>query len=109
MPTRSIDDFHEARLERDRALEERSEERFDRCAFAVEALGRVRPARVTVAVCEGSRLRLETGRVWGGGEAQRWALLSVPPDASRRAIAAAVASLARESRPYAIDLLFAEC
>ena len=107
MPTLRLDDVGDVRVEQDRALEERSEERFDRQAFAMQALDRVCPARLTVAVCEGRRLVLETGKVWGS-RGSRWAMLAVPPDASRRAIALAVASLVRETRPYAMDLLFAE-
>jgi hypothetical protein len=92
-------------LDRDPDLFETSSERFDRAAFARRALDLIRPDNTTVAVCEGAgRLRLESGRVWGRGS-RRWALLAVSPCASRRAIALAVANLARGPREYALDVL----
>ena len=101
-----------AASDRDRELREVSSERFDRTAFARRALDLARPAHTTVAICEGaSHLRLETGRVWGtrakDGTNERWALLAVSSCASRRAIALAVAELAREPPAYAFDLLLA--
>jgi hypothetical protein len=106
----------------DRVVEETSDERFDRAAFARRAIDIVRPRRTTVAICEGaSRLRIESGRTWGsrrggaphepgeaGGAHDRWALLAIPPQASRRAIALAVAQLAADpggARAYALDVL----
>jgi hypothetical protein len=97
----------------DRDLGETSSESFDRAAFARRALDLVRPRNTTVAICVGARrLRLESGRVWGArppgsspDHEQRWAMLLVSPDASRRAIALAVAELARAPRAYAFDLL----
>jgi hypothetical protein len=94
---------------------ELSAERFDRVAFALRAIDVVRPARTTVAVCEGiHRLRVEAGRAWGKGEDDRWAIVSVPPTASRRSIAMAVLELAAASyghgaaEPYVLDVLLAE-
>jgi hypothetical protein len=107
MPTLKLDDMHDVTFEHDRALDETSGERFDRIGFALRALELVRPPRTTVALCEGSRLRLEAGRAWGGDPGDRWALLAIPPTASRRAIATAVAELSRAPRPYVLDLLFA--
>jgi hypothetical protein len=102
----------------DRVVEETSDERFDRAAFARRAIDIVRPRRTTVAICEGaSRLRIESGRTWGsrrGGShdpaepGERWALLAIPTRASRRAIALAVAQLATDpggARAYALDVL----
>jgi hypothetical protein len=96
-------------------IEETSDEPFDRAAFARRALELVRAPNTTVAICEGSRrLRVESGRVWGrrtadgAGGPERWALLALPPRASRRAIALAVAELARVPRAYALDLLLRE-
>jgi hypothetical protein len=102
----------------DRAVDETSDERFDRGAFARRAIEIVRPRRTTVAICEGaSRLRVESGRLWrrplpaprdpGDGD-ERWALLAIPADASRRAIALAVAGLAHGARAYALDVLIHE-
>jgi hypothetical protein len=84
-------------------------ESFDRLAFAASALELVRPARMTVALCgRSARLRVEAGRKWGCDRGERWALVSVPETASRRAIALAIAELTDgESRPYALDVLIA--
>jgi hypothetical protein len=92
-------------------LPEESREHFDRVAFAQRALDLVPPPKTTVAVCEGVvRLRVEAGRLWGRGEGERWAIVSVPKTASKRAIALAVAQLsgARDALPYALDVLLAE-
>jgi hypothetical protein len=95
------------------ALLEQSSERFDRFAFAARALELVRLERTRVVLCEGhARVRIESGRQWGGARGpdgtaiDRWAMLSIPPRASRRAIALAVAELApREPAAYVMDVL----
>lgn len=89
----------------ERAKLESSSEAFDRMSFAERALEIVAPARTTVALVPGVfRVRVETGRRWGRGG--RWAMVSVPPRASRRAIALAVAGLAEEPlRPWVLDVL----
>lgn len=113
----------------DRVVDEISDESFDRAAFARRAIDLVKPRRTTIAICEGAaRLRVESGRVWGrprirtgasgrpdtpdaadAGELdERWALLAIPAQASRRAIALAVAQLARGTRAYALDVLMGE-
>jgi hypothetical protein len=95
-----------------------SKERFDRIAFALEAVDIARPARMTVAVCAGSRkLRVESGRTWGRGPYEAWAVVHVPKTASREAIAFAVSDLlgrahASATAPehpgaYALDTLLA--
>ncbi len=87
-------------LERFEADEERdvaAYASFDRIAFAERALALVRPRGTTVAICEGHRrVRLERGRQWGRSPDARWAILSVPPNASRRAILDAVLTLAAD-------------
>ncbi len=90
-----------------------SYEEFDRMAFAMSALDLVRPKGMTVAVCRGiSRVRVEAGRAWGRGPDATWALVSIPPTASRRAIALALTRLTKAgagaTQPYALDVLFAE-
>jgi hypothetical protein len=87
-----------------------STERFDRMAFARRAVAVVRPRKTTVAFCEGGyHVRVVAGRQWGRGEGERWAIVSVPRTASRRAIALAVADLAGEGpAPYVLDLLLSE-
>jgi hypothetical protein len=117
----------------DRVVDETSDERFDRAAFARRAIDLVQPRRTTVAICEGAaRMRVESGRVWGHRRAEaraparpvesarmneadeadeadeRWALLAIPSRASRRAIALAVAQLGQGTRPYALDVLMGE-
>ena len=82
-----------------------SDERFDRTAFARRAVDLLEPKRTTVAICSGvSRIRVESGRVWGR-PFERWALLAIPSHASRRAIVVAVAQLSDGSRAYALDVL----
>ena len=104
MPRITIESFEQAE-----DLAERSGESFDRIAFAERAVALVRPPRTTVAICEGARrVRLETGRQWGAKRADaRWAVLSVPRDASRQAIAKAVLGLygGGEAKPFTLDLL----
>jgi len=112
MPRIELDPWAEERLERERdgTLWQSSDEPFDRLAFAERAVALVRPRGTTVAICEGRRrVRVEAGRQWGGPPGARWAILSVPKDASRRAIATAVLGLSDASaRPYALDVLLRE-
>ena len=85
-----------------------STESFDRIAFAQRALALVRPPGTMVAICQGTRrVRVEAGRQWGAGDSSsRWAILSVPNNASRRAIASAVLELGcGRARPFALDVL----
>ena len=100
---------------RDRELDgtETSDERFDRLAFAERAVALLKPANMRVAIAEGrSRVVVEAGRLWGRPDGTTWAMLCVPPMASRRAITAAVAALAGSGaeapEPYVLDALFAE-
>lgn len=107
MPIVQLDKVLDIAPELERGLDETSDEPFDRTQFALEALELVRPADTTVAVCPGaSSLRIASGRAWGRGARARWAVLTIPPRASRRAIALAVAELAQTPRPYVLDLLF---
>ncbi len=94
--------------EHEEAADEASDEAFDRLAFAARALEMLRlPPRTTVAICEGcARVRVATGRNWGRRD-ERWAMVSVPPNASRRAIALAVANVAGRGAPWALDVLLA--
>jgi hypothetical protein len=101
-------------IERIEEVDERDQtscESFDRVAFAERAIALVRPLHMTVAICEGSRrVRIDSGRQWGRGAGARWAVLSVPHDASRRAIARAVLDLSPfgVARPWALDILVGE-
>jgi hypothetical protein len=101
-------------LERIEEVDESSQsstESFDRVAFAKRALAIVRPPKTTVAICQGTRrVRVDSGRQWGGEAGQRWAILSVPANASRRAIASAILELgASGARPFALDVLLGGC
>ena len=98
------------RIESERTSDESDSEEFDRAAFALRALEIVRPMKTTVAICAGmSRLRVDAGRAWGRDPGERWALVSIPNTASRRAIALALSSLLPDTlvRPYALDALLA--
>jgi hypothetical protein len=90
--------------------EETSDEAFDREAFVARALSLVAPRATVVAFHTGSRrVHVEVGPTWRGPEGARWAFVACPPNASRRAIALGVASLAREDRrPFALELLLEE-
>ncbi|MDB5219048.1 MAG: hypothetical protein JWO86_6975 [Myxococcaceae bacterium] len=100
-------------LERIEEVDETSQsstESFDRIAFAERALALVRPPGTTVAICPGTRrVRVQAGRQWGAAMGQRWAVLSVPMNASRRAIANAVLELGDGTPPraWALDVLLA--
>lgn len=99
-------------LERVEEVDDRSSEVFDRLAFAERAVSLVRPRGLRVAICDGSkRVHVERGREWGAGEDARWAILRVPPDASRRAIVSAVLEATGGGDPqraWALDVLMAE-
>ncbi len=99
------------RIEVSEDLSQVSSESFDRIEYAHRAVALVRPPKTTVAICDGARtVRLDSGRAWGEGEGARWAVLSVPRNASRRAIARAVLDLADgASKPFALDVLIASC
>jgi hypothetical protein len=111
-----IESFEDDR-EDDRRLT--SSERFDRLAFAERALALVRPRGMTVALCAGDRrIHIEHGRQWGKAAGSSWAILAVPPNASRRAIVNAILTLVaydplrlheNATHPYrawTLDLLF---
>ncbi|HZU84387.1 MAG TPA: hypothetical protein VE987_15765 [Polyangiaceae bacterium] len=108
MPTLRLRE--DALVEHERAVEETSDERFDRVEFARRALDVMGTPQTTVAVCGGAtRLRVASGRWWGRSSPDaRWAMLSVPPTASRRAIVLAAAELARVPRAYALEVLLRE-
>ena len=82
---------------------------FDRVAFAMRALERLAPKRLTVAVYPSSvALNVQKGRDLRR-EGDAWAIVGVPPNASRAYIAFALAELAGvESVPYAVQMLLAD-
>lgn len=82
---------------------------FDRIAFAMRALDRLRPKRMTVAVYPAvSALRVESGRDLRR-EGSTWAIVGIPPHASREHIAYALAELTgQRSVPYVVQMLLAD-
>jgi hypothetical protein len=93
--------------EHDASSFETSTESFDRLAFAERVLAMLRPPKTRVAVCPGDAgVRVESGRRWGGGSDEKWAMLVVPPLASRRAITLAAVELSGgRVEPYVLDVL----
>lgn len=91
-------------------IEYRDSDEFDRLAFALRALKRLRPKRMKVALYEAvSQLRVESGRDFKRGEGATWAIVGIPPHASREHIAYALAELAGvASVPYAVQMLLRE-
>lgn len=85
-----------------------STESFDRVAFAERAVALVKPPRMRVAICEGARkMRVSSGRQWGR-PGVTWAMVMIPPNASRKAIASAVLALHEgEHKPFTLDVLMA--
>ena len=105
---RERDPQHE-QTDAQRRIEYRDPAEFDRIAFAMRALHRLRPKRMTVAVYSAvSALRVEQGRNLHRGEGGSWAIVGIPPHASREHIAYALAELAGvASVPYAVQTLLA--
>ncbi len=70
-------------------------ERFDRIRYARRVLDALRPVHVDVTLCEGRRdLRIEKGRAWLRPPGFQWALVAIPPEATREEIALALLDLA---------------
>jgi hypothetical protein len=82
---------------------------FDRIAFAMRALQRLRPRRLKIAVYEAvSSLQVKRGEDFGRGKG-RWAMVGIPPHASREHIAYALVELAGVSGvPYTVQMLLAD-
>lgn len=97
-------------IDEQRRIEYRDADEFDRIAFAMRALRRLRPKRMTVAIYEAvSSLHVASGRDFKGGEGATWAMVGIPPHASREHIAYALAELAGvESVPYAVQMVLAD-
>jgi hypothetical protein len=96
-------------VEQQRRIEYHDPHEFDRIAFAMRALDILRPKRMRVAVYPTlSSLRVEQGRDLRP-DGVSWALVGIPPHASREHIAYALAELAGvASVPFAVQLLLAE-
>ena len=85
---------------------EYDQEAFNRVTYAKELL-RVLKVRRRVAICVGTeRLQVEQGGLPGVPHLHPWAILSIPPDASRAHIALTVLQLANRARdPFLLDLM----
>jgi hypothetical protein len=84
-----------------------SSERFDRMAYAMHLVRLLRPRELTVVFHESYReVRVERGRDYARGGAARWAMIGISQNASRKAIALAVAeAVGIERVPFIVDLL----
>jgi hypothetical protein len=88
------DDKHIEILERQQRYELRDHGRFDRLAFAMRALDILRPPKMKVVVYERVReLRIEQGIDHERGPDATWAMVGIPPHASREHIAYELAKL----------------
>jgi hypothetical protein len=101
-------DDHHLEVEARREIRRESSEVFDRIAFAMRALRLLRPD-MTVAVYPRARsLEVQRGRDLSRGEDAVWAMVGVPPDASREQIALTIAELdGARSQSLLVDLLVA--
>ncbi len=103
--------LHDARYEEvlaARSMEYHDPQPFDRIAFAMRALDRLKIKRMTIAVySSSSSLRVQCDTVMRG--TKRLAVVGIPPHASREHIAFALAELAgAESTPYLVQSLLAQ-
>ena len=71
------------------------EQRFDRLAFALNALRLLRIPQTRVAVFPSHRLSVASGRELGAAPGSRWAMVGIPSDASARSIVSALSEIIR--------------
>jgi len=93
-------------VEEQNSFEAESAEVFSRIAFALRILDILRP-NLDVTVYEAvRRLQIRRGRQWSPGGPAPWALVAIPPRASRYGIAYSLAELAGKAHhPYVVDLI----
>ena len=103
---RSLEDARHEQTDPRRRIEYHDREEFDRIAFAMRALDLLRPKRLRIAVYRVAQtLHVEAGKDLKR-EGYRWAMVGIPPHASREHIAYALAELAGvASVPYAVQML----
>ena len=81
-------------------------EPFDRIAFAMKALAVLRPHMTVAVYPRRRRLHVERGRDLAREDGGRWAMVGIPPHASRHSIALALAELSGHGgTPWVVDLL----
>jgi hypothetical protein len=100
--------YRQVVVDAERRYDRRDPDTFDRIAFAMRALSVLRPSGMTVAVYSSvSSIRVERGRDLGAGDpSATWALVGIPPDASRETIAVTLAELTGFGRrPFVVELL----
>jgi hypothetical protein len=69
-------------------------EDFDRVRYALRVIDTLRPPRVNVLVREGiGEVRIDRGHQWDMPSGYTWAMVSVPPQATREEIAMALIEL----------------
>lgn len=87
-------------------FEAKDEERFSRLDFALRVLDILNP-KVHVTLYSAIRhLQIHRGRDFARGPDASWALVAIPPKASRYHIAFALAELAgKADHPYVVDLV----
>jgi hypothetical protein len=97
-------------VEADLHLEYHDPSEFDRIAFAMRALRRLGPRRMKVAVYEAvSSLQIRRGEDFGRGRGASWAMVGIPPHASREHIAYALVELAGAiGVPYTVQMILAD-
>jgi len=101
-PAMATDTSHTIRAQH--RFEARSSEPFDRAQYTMSLLRLLKP-RMTVAVYSGGRY-LQVERSRRGSSPEPWAILGIPPHATREAIAAAVVELSGlEGAAFLVDLL----
>jgi hypothetical protein len=93
-------------IDEERRFEWQSSDAFDRLAFAMRVLAILRP-RMTVAVYARQRhLKIESGRDLANDPNGMWAMVGIPPNASKEHIARALAELAGcANAPFIVDLI----
>ena len=101
------DASHHVFVDPARRWERQDPESFDRIAFAMRALALLRPRIDRIAVYSSiERLVVERGRDLKSDGDRDWALVGIPPHASRQSIAMALAELVGVAgTPFVVDLL----
>jgi hypothetical protein len=93
-PRRPLDPEHVWEVQ-DLRVRRYRRERFDRIRYARKVLDALCPVHVDVTLCEGHRdLRVERGKAWRRPPGFQWALVAIPPEATREEIALCLLELA---------------
>lgn len=97
------------RIEERRLIARARRSGYDALAFAKRALRILEPRGVDVAIYEGRfELKVERGRYFRAGPESHWAMVAIPPSASREQIAVVLAEIAGVAHvPLMIETLIA--